>query len=160
MKKGEEMLVIFDPENIVEVEQKAREYMEEHPGRKVTEVTSVMPCATDFLYRIRVKWEEDDRPQEKVKGLLERRELLEALAEEAGELVQAALKLIRAEGLNGNVTPKTQEEARADLEEEWKDVISVAYLLGMDPGKADIENYPKWTRWARRLEEAHDHKEG
>ena len=159
MKKGEEMLVIFDPTNPEEMEKKVREYMDEHPGRKVTEVSSMKQCHSAFLFRIWVKWEEDDRPQEKVKGLLERRELLEALAEEAGELVQAALKLIRAEGLNGNATPKTQEEARADLEEEWKDVLSVAYLLGMDPGKADIENYPKWTRWARRLEEAHDHKE-
>ena len=42
---------------------------------------------------------------------LDERTLLEQLAEEASELSQAALKLIRAKKLSNNVTPRTEQEA-------------------------------------------------
>ena len=46
---------------------------------------------------------------------LDERTLLEQLAEEASELSQAALKLIRAKGLNNNNTPAGDQEAIDDL---------------------------------------------
>ena len=58
---------------------------------------------------------------------LPRRDRLEALAEEANELSQAALKLIRAEKLNQNPTPKTEYEAKTSLLEEFYDVLICAY---------------------------------
>ena len=56
--------------------------------------------------------------------------MLESLAEECTELAQAALKtarLIRGE----NPTPITQEEAKANLREEFTDVISCAIAVGL-----------------------------
>lgn len=47
-------------------------------------------------------------------------EKFDELAEEAAELSQAALKLIRAKGLSGNPTPISDEEAEAHLAEDYK----------------------------------------
>lgn len=83
---------------------------------------------------------------------LDDRELLEALAEEAAELSQAALKLIRASKLNDNFTPKSDAEAEENLKEELMDTLSVVYLLRYRvPTENEVDNYHKWERWAKRL---------
>ncbi len=90
---------------------------------------------------------------------LDERTLLEQLAEEASELSQAALKLIRAKGLNNNVTPKTEHEAIQNIVEEMIDRSIVITLLCYKDKKLlaaifdseDVENSPKWKRWAERL---------
>lgn len=87
--------------------------------------------------------------QEYILSVLTDRELLEQLAEEAAELSQAALKLIRANGMNNNPTVITKQEADANLEEELYDVLAVASLLNIITYNDD-EN-PKWERWAKRL---------
>ena len=95
---------------------------------------------------------------------LSEREMLEQLAEEASELSQAALKLIRAKGLNNNNTPVREQEAMLSLALEYMDLLMVySMLLEKDrkilritkdnsilPEK-DMENYFKWNRWAERL---------
>lgn len=90
---------------------------------------------------------------------LDERTLLEQLAEEASELSQAALKLIRAKGLSNNVTPKTEHEVIQNIVEEMRDRAIVISLLCYKDKKLlatildidDIENSPKWKRWAERL---------
>lgn len=90
---------------------------------------------------------------------LDERTLLEQLAEEASELSQAALKLIRAKGLNENVTPKTEESVMINLTEEMLDCSMVMALLCFRDKKimtavldgSDIGDTPKWKRWAERL---------
>lgn len=82
-------------------------------------------------------------------SVLNDHELLEQLAEEAAELSQAALKLIRASGYSNNPTPVTEQEAEANLEEEMHDVLAVASLLGIID--YDDDENPKWKRWAERL---------
>lgn len=88
------------------------------------------------------------------------RELLEQLAEEASELAQAALKLIRAAGMNNNPTPKTKENAVNNLVEEFYDVYNLWYLLWQldddisdraDKYLADGLEFNKLQRWAKRL---------
>ena len=82
-------------------------------------------------------------------------ELLAQLAEEAGELTQAALKLRRV--ITGkNPTPVPQPKAVAGLIEEIADVqtclSAVAYSLQLDLDEAfDIADL-KRSRWANRLE--------
>lgn len=90
---------------------------------------------------------------------LDERTLLEQLAEEASELSQAALKLIRAKGLSENVTPKTEESITLNLTEEMLDCSIVMALLCFKDTKIrtavldddDMKNTPKWKRWAERL---------
>ena len=95
---------------------------------------------------------------------LDERTLLEQLAEEASELSQAALKLIRAKGLSENVTPRTEQEAALALAEEITDccividlvcaknweVVSAIQEKNFAKGD-DITSNPKWKRWAERL---------
>lgn len=87
------------------------------------------------------------RALEYILSVLTERELLEQLAEEAAELSQAALKLIRAEGLSNNTTPITAGQARTNLQEEFSDVLTVAELLEL----IDCHNDKKLQRWAERL---------
>ena len=68
--------------------------------------------------------------QKYILNVLTERELLEQLAEEAAELSQAALKLIRAGGMSNNATPITEQKAIDNLKEELHDVLAVASLLG------------------------------
>ena len=95
---------------------------------------------------------------------LDERTLLEQLAEEASELSQAALKLIRAKKLSNNVTPKTEQEAVLALAEEMVDCSIVIDLLrgqnweivgtireNILARSDDIKTSPKWKRWAERL---------
>ncbi len=83
---------------------------------------------------------------------LDDRTVLEQLAEEAAELSQACLKLIRARGLSNNVTPIDQEKALRNLQEEMSDVVMCYFLLSgrYHTGRVII-NLPKWKRWAKRL---------
>lgn len=81
--------------------------------------------------------------------ILDARTLLEQLAEEASELAQAALKLIRAAEYSNNPTPITLQEAEVGLDEELHDVLAVASLLGIID--YDDDENPKWKRWAERL---------
>ena len=84
-----------------------------------------------------------------------RSERLEALAEEANELSQAALKVIRAEKLSQNPTPKTEDEARTTLLEEFYDVLICALSLGIIiPGEETLLNNFKVKRWADRIKGA------
>lgn len=95
---------------------------------------------------------------------LDERTLLEQLAEEASELSQAALKLIRAKGLSENVTPRTEQEAALALAEEITDcciVIDLVCAKNWEVVSAiqennfakgdDVTSNPKWKRWAERL---------
>lgn len=97
---------------------------------------------------------------------LDERTLLEALAEEAAELSQAALKLIRARGLSKNTTPKTEAEATYNLVEEMTDcsmVMTLLCLKNKSIPKTEVE-HGKWKRWAERLgyepEYSHNKVEG
>lgn len=95
---------------------------------------------------------------------LDERALLEQLAEEASELSQASLKLIRAKGLNNNNTPVGEQEAMLSLALEYMDLLMVYSMLLEKDRKIlrttkansilpeeDMENYFKWNRWAERL---------
>lgn len=87
-----------------------------------------------------------------IRERVERRVLLELLAEECTELGQAALKCVRAEyGERENPTPITREEAQEKLLEEYGDVVLVADVLRLH---LDVEGYVrKLGRWRRRLED-------
>lgn len=77
------------------------------------------------------------------------RTMLEQLAEEAAELSQAALKLIRTMN-DENPTPVTREEAEANLVEEASDVMLVLETLCVS---IDRElQLKKIIRWWQRLE--------
>lgn len=95
---------------------------------------------------------------------LDERTMLEQLAEEASELSQAALKLIRAKGLSENVTPRTEQEAVLALAEEITDCCIVIDLVCAQNWEVigaiqennfakgdDVTSNPKWKRWAERL---------
>lgn len=83
--------------------------------------------------------------------------LLEQLAEECGELTQAALKLARLRR-GENPTPKTEKECRDALVEEMADVQLVIDLLTMSGVIGDAEVRirmgKKMLRWLDRIEEA------
>ena len=70
------------------------------------------------------------------------------LAEEASELSQAALKLVRAK--HGS-TPMTEQEARQNLLEEIADVN--VCLVALDPDQYTVEAImrQKTCRWERRI---------
>lgn len=86
-----------------------------------------------------------------IQGNLCRRDLYEMLAEEAAELSQAALKVIRAEGMSGSVTPVSAEEARENLNEEVVDVLIVLTALSIPVFDAKLAK-EKAQRWVDRLE--------
>ena len=86
------------------------------------------------------------------------RDLLEQLAEESAELSQAALKLIRAQGMSQNPTPISEDEALDSLKEEANDVLIVLKVLGFVDQSA-VRDWHKLVRWAKRLQEANEEKE-
>lgn len=91
-----------------------------------------------------------------VQGKLDKRALLEGLAEEASELAQAALKLIRAMGSSKNVTPTSEKEAWEHLYEEIADVENCTNALEIcDEDFLDIQQ-EKMISWADRLEEKNE----
>lgn len=87
-----------------------------------------------------------------VQETLTERDLLEQLAEEAAELSQAALKLIRASGMNKNVTPVSREQAAENLLDEFRDVMISAEALGIWAGDHRMDSH-KWQRWAERVQQ-------
>lgn len=86
----------------------------------------------------------------------DRRTLLEQLAEEAAELSQAALKLIRAEGLSSNPTNRNTLIAQEQLNDEVADVLMMVDALKIPV----LESYAndKWQRWADRIKEYLDRR--
>lgn len=86
----------------------------------------------------------------------DRRTLLEQLAEEAAELSQAALKLIRAEGLSSNPTNRNTLIAQEQLNDEVADVLMMVDALRIPV----LESYAndKWQRWADRIKEYLDRR--
>ena len=94
-----------------------------------------------------------------VMGHIDPRTGLEQLSEELNEMSQAALKLIRAAGWNGNPTPLNYKEALSDLNEEFCDVLMCLEVL-TENGPDDLYQCvdhatisPKWIRWATRIKE-------
>lgn len=92
-----------------------------------------------------------------IRKKVEERELWEQLAEECCELSHAALKMIRARGLSGNVTPIKAEEAEEKMRMEAIHVCIIMQTLGIGIPQRTIENAPEWERWERRLREAEEH---
>lgn len=89
---------------------------------------------------------------EYVASHLTEREKLEGLAEELAELIQAALKLIRAKGLNSNNTTTTSQQAVEIFREELTDVMMCLTILNIPvPTENEIKGCYKWERWAKRL---------
>lgn len=87
------------------------------------------------------------------------RERLEVLAEEAAELSQAALKMIRAYKMGGavNPTPVTPNEALENLFEEIADVELAEEALGlyyMSRRRISKIKEEKRKRWYERLKGA------
>lgn len=86
---------------------------------------------------------------------LDARSKLEQLAEEAAELSQAALKLIRASDFCNNPTTITKEQALQNMHEEIIDVLMCVRAYNRELECADFadaaENSDKWLRWAERL---------
>ena len=78
-------------------------------------------------------------------------DVLVALAEEAAELSQAALKLARAEKLVKHPTPVSGMEALDNLTEEYTDVVLCAKTLNLHVNGSLL--CKKAERWAQRLEE-------
>ena len=79
------------------------------------------------------------------------------LMEESAELTQAASKYLRACEFLNNPTPVSAFEARFRLKEEFMDVLCVARLIFPDDEwerLIDIESYPKFERWLKRIETA------
>ena len=89
---------------------------------------------------------------------LDKRTILEQLAEEGSELSKPSLKTIRAEKMNNNFTPVAREEAFSNLCEEIHDIFMVIHLLWSKCKYSNeftdlfLEEFnPKWERWAKRL---------
>lgn len=83
-----------------------------------------------------------------IKKRMDRRTLLELLAEEAAELSQACLKCIRAEGMNNNPTPVAEDVALDNLQDELQDVLLVACFLRLN---IELDNDAKVHRWLYRI---------
>lgn len=96
---------------------------------------------------------DNEEAVEYVKSHLDERTKLEQLAEEANELSQAALKLIRAKGMSDNATPVTADKALDNLQEEVVDVLACLVVLDVDLEQAlkTTTANLKWLRWANRL---------
>ena len=90
--------------------------------------------------------------KEYIKSRLSNRALLEQLAEEAAEVSQAALKLIRTMPNSENPTPVTFNQACEDLTGELYDIVIAADILGLTLSTEAIkDDHPKLVRWADRL---------
>lgn len=97
---------------------------------------------------------------EHIAKTLSERDLLEQLAEEASELSQAALKLIRAAKYSDNVTPVKEQEAIENLVMEFNDVLLSWEIVIKSMRKIELEEQLqamyqkqeiKLERWAERL---------
>lgn len=94
-------------------------------------------------------YETIDNYLDDIRGYLSKEEILTALAEEAAELGQAALKLRRAL-TRVNVTPVSIQDCEASLIEEIQDVNNCIRTLGYE--SVGI-NEGKIKRWVTRLED-------
>lgn len=92
-----------------------------------------------------------------INGLLDEDTLLMQLAEEAAELSQAALKLIRSKEPSVNPTPVSEADARKQLVEEFSDVLLVAAELNVQ-GDVDLIEH-KERRWAKRIVDNASHQD-
>lgn len=98
------------------------------------------------------KGEEYGQALEYVKKHVSRRARLEQVAEEAAELAQAALKLIRAE-VGDNPTPVDKKAAKKAFWEEVADVNNAVNVVGFLSPEHMIElEEIKVRRWAERVE--------
>lgn len=79
--------------------------------------------------------------------------MLEQMAEECCELSQALLKRARILR-NENPTPVTEEEADANVIEEWSDVMQCALELKLTNATDWYQIARKTERFVRRFEEA------
>lgn len=87
-----------------------------------------------------------------INNCLTTREILEQLAEEAAELSQAALKIIRTDKKSNNPARITRHEALENLTEEALDVImTLSLFINTEWLMKANEKNPKWERWARSL---------
>lgn len=102
---------------------------------------------------------ENQKYFEYVVNRLDKRTILEQLAEESSEVTKEALKVIRVEKFSNNYTPITREDSINKLIEEINDLRMIISLLKPNykeldealPKDSDIINNPKWKRWAYRL---------
>lgn len=98
------------------------------------------------------KGDEYGQALEYVKKYVPRRARLEQVAEEAAELSQAALKLIRAEGAD-NPTPISKTAAKKIFWEEVADVNNAVNAVGfLSPEHMSEIEEIKIRRWAERVE--------
>lgn len=85
---------------------------------------------------------------------------METVAEEAAEVSQAALKLIRAKELSWNPTPMDSGEAWENLCDEIIDLCLALDVCRFDvagfAGYASSSQNPKLKRWVDRLEKKED----
>lgn len=94
-----------------------------------------------------------------IRNFVPDREMLEQLAEEAAELAQAAIKVIRAgEMAKGLPTPVKYDEAFKNLVEEASDIRLILNIIGIHTTKPQ-EN-PKALRWYNRLIKSYNSTEG
>lgn len=113
-------------------------------------------------------FEEDEEPELRyvehplayISETLDARTVLEQLAEESAELAQAALKCLRANKFNNNVTTMSAEDSFQNLIEEFEDVLmNIGMIISFNDVSALASNAlynPKWDRWKQRLQEAHE----
>ena len=93
---------------------------------------------------------------EHVVKVLDKRTVLEQLAEESSEITKASLKVIRADNLSKSTTSMTYEESMKNLIEEINDVRMIISLLKHKypelnntlPEDKEILKNPNWKRWA------------
>ena len=89
-----------------------------------------------------------------IRANLSERAILEQMAEEAAELAQAALKMIRASSRE-NPTPVTPEDAYRNIIEEYADISLCLIALGYDTGKDQLlvtqTMNKKQKRWVERI---------
>lgn len=82
----------------------------------------------------------------RIRSKIDKGELLAGIAEESGELTQAALKLRRT--IDGrNLTPVTRADAEASYIEELADVLVYAWAYGIDASKVASVMDRKIKRW-------------
>ena len=106
-----------------------------------------------------IKMNENQKYFEHVVKVLDKRTVLEQLAEESSEVTKEALKVIRAESFSNNRTPISRKDAINKLIEEINDLRMIINLLKLKypeldnalPEDNDIINNSKWKRGAHRL---------
>jgi NTP pyrophosphatase (non-canonical NTP hydrolase) len=88
----------------------------------------------------------------RIRSKIDKAELLAGIAEESGELTQAALKLRRT--IDGrNLTPVSRADAEAAYIEELAYELLSAWAYGIDASKVASVMDRKIKRWDNRLGE-------